>query len=93
VPHFGIAAGGVSVELVLHEGEDTFGFRYRDTTFGDATVDGGASATSGLENATGTTGKQLSFNQPVLRAGSAALCSTNPFRLLATWPRSGAGTS
>jgi subtilisin family serine protease len=92
VPHFGITTGAVSVELVLHEGEDTFGFRYRDATFGDATVDLGASATAGVENATGTTGKQLSFDQPALRSRTAAVCSTNRFRLLPRPHGPGAGT-
>jgi thermitase len=87
VPHFGIATGSVSFELVLTEGNGGIVFRYRDTEFGDATVDRAASATAGIENSQGTRGRQLALNTAVLAPRTAYRCSTDPFRLLGATPR------
>lgn len=79
VPHFS-AGGAVTFELVLAENDGGIGIRYRDTDFGNPEVDRGTSATAGIENATGTRGRQLGFNVPGLSSGTAFRCSTDPGR-------------
>jgi subtilisin family serine protease len=74
VPHFGGGTGTVTFEVNLHETTNTIDFQYVDTDFGDATLNNGLSATSGVENASGTLGVQNSFNQATLTSGSAVAC-------------------
>ncbi len=77
VPHYP-TQGNTSFELVLAEDDGGITFRYRDVDFGDPTVDRGASATAGIENATGTRGRQLGFNAAGLSNQTAYRCSTDP---------------
>ena len=66
-PHFN-GIGAVSYEVILYETSNAVELRYLDTDFGDATLNAGLSATSGLQQNT-TTAVQYSFNQPVLYGG------------------------
>ena len=74
VPHFGGGPGTVTFEVNLHETTNTIDFQYVDTDFGDPSLNNGASATSGVENASGSLGLQNSFNQATLTSGSAFAC-------------------
>jgi subtilisin family serine protease len=66
VPHFG-TSNGATFELVLEEGTNSITYQYRDTTLGDSILDYGKSATVGIENETGTIGKQFSSGKPTLQ--------------------------
>jgi subtilisin family serine protease len=79
VPHFG-GTDPVSVQLVLIERDGGITFTYKDTGFGDPAFDRGASATAGIENPTGTRGKQVAFNTPSLESRAAYRCATDGFR-------------
>jgi hypothetical protein len=65
VPHYG-GTDGVTFQLVLEEGTNSILYQYSDVYFAEPIYDNGGSATVGLENGTGTAGKQLSYNTPVL---------------------------
>jgi hypothetical protein len=85
VPHYS-HPGTVSVQLVLRENDGGVVFRYRDTEFGDPTLDRGASATAGIENASGTRGRQLVANVPGLASRTAYRCSNEPRSLTVRTP-------
>ncbi len=61
----------VSFQVLFRETGGGVVFVYKSVDFGDAAYDGGASATVGLENATGTEGTKYSFNTAALRSGMA----------------------
>ena len=67
--------GAGTLEVSLYETTNEIRFRYLDTDFGNATFNAGRSATSGVENQTGTQGTQYSRNQAVLTNGKAISCS------------------
>ena len=61
---------GATFQLVMHEDDDLIVMRYRDVDFQDVTIDGGASATVGVQF-DATHGTQLSFDTPSLTNESA----------------------
>ena len=67
-----------SFELLLSENDGGISFRYRDVDFGNSEFDRGASATAGIENPTGTSGRQLVFNTPGLASQTAFRCAIDP---------------
>ena len=72
VPHFSGTADGASFEIQIDESstaKNNIWLLYQDTSFGNASYDGGISATSGIENAAGSAGNQYSFNTAVLTNG------------------------
>jgi hypothetical protein len=67
VPHYGDSATNtLTFEAILEEGTNAIVFQYQDTKVGDSTVDDGASASVGVENANGSIGRQFTYEQPVL---------------------------
>ena len=75
VPHAENVGGAATFEVSLYETTNEIRFRYLDTDFGNATLNAGRSATSGVENHSGTAGTQYSQNQAVLTNGKAISCS------------------
>jgi hypothetical protein len=69
IRHYGLGNSGATFEIQLTETTNHIWFIYQDTTFGDATINNGLSATSGIENLTGSAGNQYSYNTAVLTAG------------------------
>ncbi len=70
VNHYGVSGtNGATFEIQLDEGTNHIWLVYQDTAFGNASYDNGASATSGVENATGTAGNQFSYNTAALING------------------------
>ena len=70
VNHYGVSGtNGATFQIQLQETTNHVYILYQDTAFGNASYDNGVSATSGVENATGTAGNQYSFNSAVLTAG------------------------
>ena len=63
---------GVTFEAILYEGTNDILFQYNDTDFGVPWCDAGASATVGIESASGQ-GLQYSYNQPVITPNLAIL--------------------
>lgn len=70
VPHFP-DVGNATFQVNLYEGSNEIVFQYIDVTFGDPSIDAGASATVGLEDASGTRGLLFSYNSPSLTDGLA----------------------
>ncbi|HPA02137.1 MAG TPA: hypothetical protein PLK29_07960, partial [Chiayiivirga sp.] len=68
-PHYS-NVGASTFEVIFHEGSSDIVFQYQDVDFGNASYDGGASATIGL-NQDGTTALQYSFNTASVSAGKA----------------------
>ena len=77
VPHWAVAGSAVTAQLVLDETTGNMMFNYRDVQVGAPGYDGGASATVGIENATGTRATQLGFNQAVLADLTSYRCGTD----------------
>ncbi len=75
VPHFG-GAGDVSIELIIDETTGAVTYQYQDVDLGDPAIDGGASATVGMEDPNGSIGTQVSYNTASLSNASAYRCST-----------------
>lgn len=70
VNHYGVSGtNGATFEIQLDETTNHIWFLYQDTSFGNASYDTGVSATSGVENATGTAGNQYSYNTAALING------------------------
>lgn len=65
VPHYS-GGNGLTFEVVLEETTNDIVLQYADTSGGNSSVDHGASATVGVEDAAGTLGRQFSYNQGVL---------------------------
>jgi subtilisin family serine protease len=76
VPHFTLSSSGTATfELSLYEATGKIVFRWLDTDLGNAGWNAGASASAGVENLSGTVGRQLSYNQPLLTSGRAVSCT------------------
>jgi subtilisin family serine protease len=73
VPHFW-SSGTATFEVSLYEATGKITYRWLDTDLNDPRSFG-ASATAGLETTTGTIGRQLSRNQPVLMSGREVSCT------------------
>jgi hypothetical protein len=71
---FDQAPSSVQFQVVLNEGDGSIVFAYQDVTFGNAALDGGASATVGLQSPDGSRGVEISFNAPTLSGGTAYRC-------------------
>ena len=72
VPHWIFwSDDGVTFEVTLYETTNEMKFQYLDVDFDNSFYDNGASATVGIENATGTQGLQYSCNEPALSDGLA----------------------
>jgi hypothetical protein len=72
VPHYGGTSDGATFEIQIDEsstGKNNIWLLYQDTSFGNASFDTGISATSGIENTSGSAGNQYSFNAAVLTNG------------------------
>ncbi|MDQ4081339.1 MAG: S8 family serine peptidase [Actinomycetota bacterium] len=65
VPRFH-KTGDATFEVVLDEATGDILFQYEDVSFGESGYDYGASATVGVEDVTGTIGRQFSYNRPSL---------------------------
>ena len=67
VPHYS-TTGTATFEAILEEATGDIYFQYQDVHFGSAFYDLGASASVGVENATGTLGSQFLYGQALLAA-------------------------
>jgi len=76
VPIYGIAASGITFQMILEETTGAVTTQYLDTSTGNAAYDRGASATVGTENGDGTTGTQVSYLRASLADGTALRCTT-----------------
>ncbi len=65
------SAGSIVFQVSLYETTNEIVFRYNDVVFGNASLDKGASATVGVEDATGTSASVFSVNQAKLTDQSA----------------------
>ncbi|MSW42783.1 MAG: S8 family serine peptidase, partial [Actinobacteria bacterium] len=74
---FSVAGSGVTMQALIDEGTGDITFQYLDALTGSTASDNGASATIGVENADGTAGTQVGFNQAVVSSGSARRCSNS----------------
>lgn len=70
VPQYGIT-GTVTFEVTLHESSGEIVMQYLDTVFDNVTYDSGKSATVGVENANGTNGLQVSYNNATILSNTA----------------------
>jgi hypothetical protein len=70
VPRYGYPSSTYSFEIVLYESSDRIKFQYLDVDSGTP-YDFGASATVGIENFTGNSGVQFSYNTASLSNGKA----------------------
>ena len=66
VPRFH-KTGDATFEVVLDEATGDILFQYEDVNFDESAYDYGASATVGVEDVTGTIGRQFSYNRPSLQ--------------------------
>jgi len=80
IPHFDFFGSSqkVTFEVSLYEATGKAVFRYQNTDFGDSDWDFGAHATAGVENTSGTVGRQVAFDQPTLTSGRAVSCTFGP---------------
>jgi hypothetical protein len=77
VYRYGVSASAATFQIQLVETTNHIWVVYQDTDFGSTTYNYGLSATSGVENSTGTAGNQYSYNTAVLTSG----------RVLHFWPQ------
>ena len=76
IPHFTLSSSGkVTFELSMYEATGKIVFRWLNSSFGNAAWDNGASATAGVENPSGSIGRQISFDQPLLTNGRSVSCA------------------
>jgi hypothetical protein len=71
LPHFPGSPSGVTFQVQLEETTNDIYILYRDVDFGDPVINGGASATVGIQNAASSYAVQYSCNAPVLAPGRA----------------------
>ena len=71
VPAFG-TTNGVTFEAILEEGTNDIVVQFKDVDHGSASLNYGASATVGVEDDLGSSGKQFLFEQPLLQPYQAA---------------------
>ncbi len=69
VRRYGSGTSGATFQIQLQETSNHVWILYQDTIFGAAAYDSGLSATSGIENTTGSAGNAYSFNTAVLTNG------------------------
>ena len=74
VPHYDYG-GSVSFQVVFSESDGSIRLQYQDVTFGSTAVDGGRSATVGLEDEVGGSGTRISYFASNIVAGRAYRCS------------------
>jgi subtilisin family serine protease len=67
VPHFDGGSNGITFQVILEERTGDAVFQYADSSFGNAALNHGASATVGLESADGLFGSQFSFEEARLQ--------------------------
>jgi len=77
--HFDAPTGTVTFQVTLYEGRSDIVFQYKDTSFENKLLDGGASATVGVESADGLEGTQYSYNQASVSDGTALRFSQHYF--------------
>jgi subtilisin family serine protease len=76
VPHFSLSGSGTATfELSLRESTGEIRYQWLDTDFGNSAWNAGASASAGVESPSGTIGRQISYNQPLLTSGRAVSCT------------------
>jgi len=73
VPHYD-STDGVTFEVILYEGSNKILYQYADVTFGDTSIDFGASATVGIQK-DNTKGLQYSSDTPIIKDGLTVLFS------------------
>lgn len=66
---YGVTASRATFQIQLVETTNHIWIVYQDTDFGSSAYNFGLSATSGVENSTGTAGNQYSYNTAVLTSG------------------------
>ena len=66
VPHYLAVSHKVTFEAILEEGTNGVVFQYQDVSSGDPTLDYGADASVGMENAAGAIGRQFLYKNPLL---------------------------
>ena len=76
IAHYGFG-GAVTFEMILYENDNNIKFQYKDTIFGNIIADDGASATIGIENASGSEGTEYSYNTASINNDLAIIFSTN----------------
>lgn len=76
--HFSNLPGTVTFEMILYESSNLIKFQYQEVCFDEPAFDFGASATVGIENATGAIGLQYSYDSPVIANGTAIEFSKLP---------------
>jgi hypothetical protein len=69
-PHFSNSADHTTFQVILYEGSNEILFQYQDVDFSNATWDGGASATVGVQE-NDTSARQYSFNTASITNGMA----------------------
>ncbi len=69
VSHYSNYWGLITFQVVLYEADSTIRFLYQDVQFGDGSLDYGLSATVGIEDETGGTASQFSYNRAALKNG------------------------
>ena len=75
VPHYLAVSHKVTLEAILEEGTNGIVFQYQDVSSGDPTLDYGADASVGMEDAAGAIGRQFLYKDPLLASyeGSKSL--------------------
>ena len=66
VPHYLAVSHKVTLEAILEEGTNGIVFQYQDVSSGDPTLDYGADASVGMEDAAGAIGRQFLYKDPLL---------------------------
>jgi len=78
INHINAQSGTATFQVILYETSNKIKFQYQDVDFGNATYDGGASATVGIENSAGSYGLKFSYNTSSLSASYAIQISLDP---------------
>ena len=68
VPHYLAVGHKVTLEAILEEGTNGIVFQYQDMSSGDPTLDYGADASVGMEDAAGAIGRQFLYKDSLLSA-------------------------
>ncbi|MDP2643030.1 MAG: hypothetical protein Q8P62_04265 [Candidatus Peregrinibacteria bacterium] len=78
VNHWNAQGGYIKFQVILYETSNGIKFQYNDVAFENASYDGGASATVGIENSDGTDGLKFSYNTSSLSASYAIQITLDP---------------